>query len=603
MAAGFLITRLLLVCLLSEVNYSSAFPRARSFVQPRLWQSEGEEEEVYNYENCHPFYYISAQGKTSEKQGGFMAAPIHICKQNHPIVYQKASNLKPANPFQPRSNVATKWPQETILPQPPSQKMYLSPKPKSYEFSLKIPFLDFLIRNDGKNSPNKKHEGGNDAPAVSKPGFQVSSSVSSSSVSQSVNTPTTSHVVHLASEHNPESPDSVKPEKPISAMIGSRQPFLNSAGTGNTETQEQPYPIKPQSSSTLFGSGRPFVSFATPQQEPHEPVHVQPSSSLAGSARPFLNFGTTHQQTYKPVHVKPPSSTLTELERPFLNFGTTRQHSYEPYPVKPQSNSAITGLRQPFLSSAGTEAQEKPYEPYPIKLHSSSTLAEPARPLRFALPQQNIHEPVRVKPTSSNQIGTERPFVSFGTTQQTRKQYPIKPQSSSNLVASARPFLSFAAPQQETYDLFHIKPQSSTPAGSERPYFGTTQQQTYEPYPIKPQFSSAMAASAKPFLTFAAPQQQAYEPFHIKPQSSSVRLTSDWPALNSAAARQNYEPVHAKIQSFDTWPYFRDRPTVSSSQMRVQRQDSARNKLDRKSDYLKLFDVAGSDGHNELAYI
>ncbi|KAL4004010.1 hypothetical protein ACER0C_003723 [Sarotherodon galilaeus] len=554
MAAGFLITRLLLVCLLSEVNYSSAFPRARSFVQPRLWQSEGEEEEVYNYENCHPFYYISAQDKTSEKQGSFMTAPIHICKPNHPIVYQKASNLKPANPFQPRSNVATKWPQQTILPQPPSQKMYLSPKPKSYEFSLKIPFLDFLIRNDEKNSPNKKHEGGNDAPAVSKPGFQVSSSVSSSSVSsssvsQSVNTPTTSHVVHLPSEHNPESPDFVKPEKPISAMIGSRQPFLNSAGTGNTETQEQPYPIKPQSSSTLFGSGRPFVSFATPQQEPHEPVHVQPSSSLAGSARPFLNFGTT------------------------------QQHSYEPYPVKPQSNSAITGLRQPFLNSAGTEAQEKPYEPYPIKLHSSSTLAEPARPLRFASPQQNIHEPVRVKPTSSNQIGTERPFVSFRTTQQTRKQYPIKPQSSSNLVASARPFLSFAAPQQETYDLFHIKPQSSTPAESERPYFGTTQQQTYEPYPIKPQSSSAMAASAKPFLNFAAPQQQTYEPFHIKPQSSSVRLTSDWPALNSAAARQNYEPVHAKIQSFDTWPYFRDRPTMSSSQMRVQRQDSARNKL------------------------
>lgn len=576
----------------------------------------------------------------------------------------------------------------------------------------------------------KKHDGGNDAPAVAKPGFQFGSSVSSSSVSQSLNTPTNSHFVHLASQHKPETPDVLNPEKPISATTESRQPSLNSASMGQTETQEQPFSMKPQSSSTLFGSGRPFVSFATPQQETREPVHIKPSSSLAESTRPLLSFGTTQQQTYKPVRVKPPSSTMTELEQPFLNLGTTQHDGYKPYPIKPQSNSAMIGLRQPFLNSAGTEAQEKPYEPYPIKLQSSLTLIEPARPLRFTSPQHHIHEPVRAKPPSSNQVGAERPFVNFGTTQhqsygpylvkpqsksaiiglrqpflnsagadaqeklykpypiklqssstlvepvrplrfaspqqnihepvgvepqsskhigterplvnfgttQTREQHPIKPQSNSNLIASARPFLSFAAPQQETYEPFHIKPQSSTPAVSERPYFGTTQQQTYEPYPIKPQSSSTMAASAKPFLNFEAPQQQTYEPFHIKPQSSSDRLTSDWPALNyaaighsqaqqayepfyfksrststhfgseqpafnSAAARQNYEPVHAKMQSYDSWPYFQDRSTMSSSQMRVQRQDSARNKLNRKRDYPKLFDVAGSDGHNKLAYV
>lgn len=153
---------------------------------------------------------------------------------------------------------------------------------------------------------------------------------------------------------------------------------------------------------------------------------------------------------------------------------------------------------------------------------------------------------------------------------------PIEPQSSSFMAASAKPFLNFEAPQQ----------------------------QTYEP---KPQSSSDRLTSDWPALNYAAighsQAQQAYEPFYFKSRSTSTHFGSERPAFNSAAARQNYEPVHAKMQSYDSWPYFQDRSTMSSSQMRVQRQDSARNKLNRKRDYPKLFDVAGSDGHNKLAYV
>lgn len=57
-------------------------------------------------------------------------------------------------------------------------------------------------------------------------------------LSLSLNTPTNSHFVHLASQHKPETPDVLNPEKPISATTESRQLSLNSASMGQTETQE-----------------------------------------------------------------------------------------------------------------------------------------------------------------------------------------------------------------------------------------------------------------------------------------------------------------------------------------------------------------------------
>ncbi|XP_026032618.1 uncharacterized protein LOC113027211 [Astatotilapia calliptera] len=454
MAAGFLIARLLLVCLLSEVNYSSAFPRARSFVQPRVWQSEGEEE-AYNYENCHPFYYISAQDKTLEKQGRLMMAPFHICKQNHPIVYQKASNLKPANPLQPRSNVATKWPKETVLPQPPPQKKYLSPKPKSYEFSLSIPYFDLSVRHEGGDLASEGHDGGNDTAPVSKPGFQIDLSVASSSVSQYPNIPMTSYVDSSVNQENPENTEFVNYGNIKQEMPQSRQPFLNSAGSSYSETQEPAY--KPYS------------------------IETQSSSTLTGSERPFLHF-QTQEQTYEPVHVKPQSSTLHETERPFFNFETTPQQTFEPSRVKPQSNSPITGSEWPFFNSAAT--------------------------------QQQTHEPGYLRPQSISTLGgSEWPALNLAPPrQQSFEAGHLKPQASSAIAGSEWPVFDLAPPRQQTFEAAGLKPQSSsTLAGSEWPALNLAppRQRTFEPGRVKPQSSSAIAGSEWPTLNMAPTLQQA----------------------------------------------------------------------------------------------
>lgn len=59
-------------------------------------------------------------------------------------------------------------PKETVLLQPPPQKKYQSPK--SYEFSLRIPYFDLLVRNEEGDLSSEGRDGGNDAPAVPKPG-------------------------------------------------------------------------------------------------------------------------------------------------------------------------------------------------------------------------------------------------------------------------------------------------------------------------------------------------------------------------------------------------------------------------------------------------
>lgn len=53
-------------------------------------------------------------------------------------------------------------PKETVLLQPPPQKKYQSPKPKSYEFGLRIPYFDLLVRNEEGDLSSEGRDGGND---------------------------------------------------------------------------------------------------------------------------------------------------------------------------------------------------------------------------------------------------------------------------------------------------------------------------------------------------------------------------------------------------------------------------------------------------------
>ncbi|XP_040894082.1 uncharacterized protein LOC121181918 [Toxotes jaculatrix] len=145
MAVGFRLTSILLVCMLSELDHSSAFPRARSSVYPETWQGLSEKPQGgYNFGNRRPLQYVQAlrqahrklqpnihdqfEVKTWQKPQGSSLSHAQI--QNHPGVYR-----------QTQSRI------HTSLPQPPALENHLLPKPRNFEFSLKVPFASSLGQN------------------------------------------------------------------------------------------------------------------------------------------------------------------------------------------------------------------------------------------------------------------------------------------------------------------------------------------------------------------------------------------------------------------------------------------------------------------------
>ncbi|XP_013770161.1 uncharacterized protein LOC102212022 isoform X3 [Pundamilia nyererei] len=168
MAARFLIARFLLLYVLSDVDYSSAFPGATSPVQPRAWQGGRGEHDVYG--SPRPFQYMRALRPTDPRI--------------YPNVHDQVQVQSPSS-YQPRSNIPAHRPMETYPLQPQAHRNHLVAKPRSFDLSLRIPFAQsrdganppryrpsgFIIDNSF-NNPGRRH--GHDA---SKLGYQFSLSV------------------------------------------------------------------------------------------------------------------------------------------------------------------------------------------------------------------------------------------------------------------------------------------------------------------------------------------------------------------------------------------------------------------------------------------
>ncbi|XP_027147701.1 bromodomain-containing protein 4-like [Larimichthys crocea] len=290
MAAGFLITRILLVFWLSEPHFSSAFPRDRSFVNPVAWHSIKKKQEGYGYGNRRPLQYIQALRQTHIKlqpnihdqdpmtawQKPQSSVHSHAQIQNQPSLYHQTQN-----PYEPRSDVSTKWTQETSQSQHPPQRNLPLAKPRSFEFNLKIPFVDSQgqsketssttkgldLNSGGYNGQSyrpssvqiyttfnsdsgsdgvsgegstKYPNGGKSAHEISKPSFQLNLSVPIPPRPSSSND---GYVANLQKPGRVVQNSSMESSKPQSIPIqsGSEGMHLNSDGIVQQQTEHQPY--------------------------------------------------------------------------------------------------------------------------------------------------------------------------------------------------------------------------------------------------------------------------------------------------------------------------------------------------------------------------
>ncbi|CAK6969967.1 uncharacterized protein LOC121898082 [Scomber scombrus] len=174
MVAGFQIISILLICFLSEVNYSSAFPRARSSMYPEAWQGVRKtSQEEYAHWIRRPLQYIQALRQTQRK----LLPNVH--SQDQVITTRPGLYHETQSPYLTRPDVAN----ELIQKLSPPQRNHLPPKPRSFEFSLEVPFAkspdqnkehSSIIRVGGysTNNPDSRKN-----THVSKPSFQLSFSV------------------------------------------------------------------------------------------------------------------------------------------------------------------------------------------------------------------------------------------------------------------------------------------------------------------------------------------------------------------------------------------------------------------------------------------
>ncbi|XP_044213608.1 uncharacterized protein LOC122986414 [Thunnus albacares] len=294
MATGFQITSILLICFLSEVNYSSAFPRARSSMYPEAWQIVRETpQEGYGYGIRRPLQYIQAlrqphrnlqsnvhgqvQIITRQKpQESSLSAHSRAQIQNQPGLYHQTQS-----PYLTQPDVATEWTQEMSPSQPPPQRNYLQSKPRSFEFSLKVPFANFPHQNKDTSSITKGsalNSGGSDDASYSQlyrpSSVQIQSSFNSPSGSDgfsdkgSTDNPNGGKNAHDVSKPSFQLsfsfpiPSPTPSTKPASSNVGYSENLQRQGSVGFVQTSNME-PATLQSSSAQNG----FFNSGTVQQE------------------------------------------------------------------------------------------------------------------------------------------------------------------------------------------------------------------------------------------------------------------------------------------------------------------------------------------------
>ncbi|XP_043981283.1 uncharacterized protein LOC122835893 [Gambusia affinis] len=349
MTAGFMISRIFMLCLIKEVTYVSAFPGANTGYKP--WQDGGQKQEVLGYRL--PLHYVRTLRQLKNN--------LINTRQN-----PQRSGVKDLTPGQTsRQTPRNLWPQNLPV-QPAPQRNYPLFQPRGFRVSLDLPFykLDQMKETD---SPTKVFLQ-NDPKIQSKPNVQRGLSISEfqsperdakkdTKVGKNIHgVPTSTFQVNLTI---PLSAASLKPIKATGMLVENQNPGnvvqtnlgkrLSSIHTelkSPTISQKAHEQTRKQLGSTL--SNYPATGLKKTLQQPDESTYTQPTEGKRTSSIWQLNqYKFSPQRNYdnpttrqslapqKPDSTKPPSLSFVKyLERLGLNKAHTspmREDLVQPY--------------------------------------------------------------------------------------------------------------------------------------------------------------------------------------------------------------------------------------------------------------------------------
>lgn len=317
---------------------------------PEAWRGIRKNQEGYGYGNRRPLEYIRALRQTraklqpkvhdqvqvkpwQEPRGSSLNVHGHAQIQNQPSPYHQS-------PYQPRSYVATKVTQEMSPSQHPLAK------PRNFEFSLKIPFVDFLGQNKETSSTIKGSDlnsGGSDGAGHYSQLYRPSS-------------------VHISSSFNG-----------ASSSDGGFTNYPNGGKTGHEVTKPSfqlslsvpipptvPSPKQSSSSGGYHANVQKPESHGFVQNSYIEPAKPDSSSTQSGSEQIFFNSAHTVQQqtehqTYDPLQTK-----YTDRTGVPLSPGDASQHTTAPEQV---SQGEIPAKQSPVFPEPSAPSLPVPQYP------------------------------------------------------------------------------------------------------------------------------------------------------------------------------------------------------------------------------------------------
>ncbi|XP_007558605.1 uncharacterized protein LOC103142463 isoform X1 [Poecilia formosa] len=344
MTAGFMISRILMLCLIKEVIYASTLPGANTGYT--AWQNGGQKQEVLGYR--HPLHYVRSLRQPKNN--------LINTRQN-----PQRSGVKDLTLGQTfRETPRHLWSQSLPV-QPGPQRNYPLVQPRGFRVSLDFPFykLDQMKETD---SPTKTRPKLQSKPNVQPNGLSISDfqsperdSKKDQNVGKNIHgVPTSTFQVNLTI---PLPASSSNPIKAIGKFVENKSPgniFQNSYGDLGKRLSSIHTEVKPLAISQTAGeqirkqlgstwSNYPATGPKQTLQQPGGSTYTPPTNGKLTSSRwqlisPQRNYNPTARQSLppqKPDSTKPPSLSFAKyLERLGLikaQTSHTREDVAQPY--------------------------------------------------------------------------------------------------------------------------------------------------------------------------------------------------------------------------------------------------------------------------------
>ncbi|CAJ1057595.1 uncharacterized protein LOC117814146 [Xyrichtys novacula] len=440
-----LITRLILVFLLRELNYSSAFPRGRSSMYPKSLQREGvKQQERYGYGNRRPLQYIRAlrQANKTQSISEDQVKPSEIPEENSLMARSFAPIQNQAHLSYQTQNLHQPWSEETSpLTQQNGRSLF---EPRSFELNLKLPFANLpnpskdkdlqtkgaglssevkdgqLYRPTGVqifssfNSPSgsddvsgkgstKNPNGGESPHEVSMPSFLFSLSVPITPPTPSLK-PSSDEVGYL---ENSQSPEYMEPNFQPSSVYGeSDWVLLNHA---NSVQQQTGYsPSQPLHTNPIDSKLVTFLPEPNKLSSLSEPISQSALPTLQYPQQPDNIFGDYHNSQIKSTQYDHGSSQIGQIPTLDTAQGLLSPLQYESFSsghysisqipsgnnhAQPQTLQTVT-LQPTFpseqysYSQLETSLEQAVQTSRPNLVHSSSPMVEQSH---YNIPSSGYH--------------------------------------------------------------------------------------------------------------------------------------------------------------------------------------------------------------------